>query len=30
MASRYLGQITGKITVEDILDQIFANFCIGK
>lgn len=26
----YLGQITGKITPDDILGDIFANFCIGK
>jgi tRNA modification GTPase len=26
----YLGLITGKITPDDILGEIFANFCIGK
>lgn len=26
----YLGQINGKVGVEDILDVIFGNFCIGK
>ena len=26
----YLGEITGQITTGDILDNIFANFCIGK
>ncbi len=29
-ASFYLGKITGKIGVEDILDKIFSEFCIGK
>lgn len=27
---RYLGEITGETTTEDILTQIFATFCIGK
>ncbi len=26
----YLGELTGEITTEDILGNIFANFCIGK
>lgn len=26
----YLGEITGKVTNEDLLGNIFANFCIGK
>jgi tRNA modification GTPase len=26
----YTGEITGKITTEDILGNIFKNFCIGK
>jgi tRNA modification GTPase len=30
ISSRYIGRITGKISVEDILGEIFANFCIGK
>jgi tRNA modification GTPase len=29
-ASFYLGKIVGKIGVEDILDKIFSEFCIGK
>lgn len=29
-ALRYLGQITGETTTEDILSEIFATFCIGK
>ncbi len=30
LASRALGQITGKVGVEDILDIVFSEFCIGK
>lgn len=30
LAVRALGQITGRVDVEDILDVIFADFCIGK
>jgi tRNA modification GTPase len=30
ICSRYIGRITGKISVDDILGEIFANFCIGK
>lgn len=30
LASQYLGRITGDIDVEDILDVIFSEFCIGK
>src|SRR5690606_21425152 len=29
-AQYYLGAITGKITVEDLLGSIFSRFCIGK
>uniref|UniRef100_H3A9S7 5-taurinomethyluridine-[tRNA] synthase subunit GTPB3, mitochondrial n=1 Tax=Latimeria chalumnae TaxID=7897 RepID=H3A9S7_LATCH len=29
-AQRHLGKITGKISVEEILDVIFRDFCIGK
>ena len=29
-AAAALGRLTGKIDVEDLLDQIFASFCIGK
>ena len=30
MASRALGRITGRVDVEDLLDIIFKDFCIGK
>jgi tRNA modification GTPase len=30
LAARNLGQITGRVDVEDILDVIFRDFCIGK
>ncbi len=30
MAARNLGAITGRVDVEDILDKIFTEFCIGK
>ena len=29
-ALHHLGEITGKITTEDLLDDLFAKFCIGK
>ena len=30
LAARSLGRITGRVDVEDILDLVFAEFCIGK
>jgi tRNA modification GTPase len=30
MAARALGRITGRVDVEDMLDALFAEFCIGK
>lgn len=30
LASKSLGRITGKIEVEELLDVVFADFCIGK
>ena len=29
-AAMTLGQLTGRVDVEDILDVIFRDFCIGK
>ena len=29
-AARHLGRITGRVDVEDILEVVFADFCIGK
>jgi tRNA modification GTPase len=30
LAARALGRITGRVGVEDVLDLVFAEFCIGK
>ena len=30
LAARALGRVTGEVAVEDVLDRIFAEFCIGK
>ncbi|WP_055459500.1 tRNA uridine-5-carboxymethylaminomethyl(34) synthesis GTPase MnmE [Chelatococcus sambhunathii] len=30
LAMRYLGRVTGRVDVEDVLDRLFAGFCIGK
>lgn len=30
LAARHLGRITGRVDVEDILDVVFRDFCIGK
>jgi tRNA modification GTPase len=30
LAARAIGRLTGEVAVDDILDQIFAEFCIGK
>ena len=30
MATRSIGRITGRIDVEDVLDVVFSDFCIGK
>jgi tRNA modification GTPase len=29
-AANYLGELTGEIKIDEILDEIFKNFCIGK
>jgi tRNA modification GTPase len=30
LAMRALGRITGRVAVDDILDVVFREFCIGK
>jgi tRNA modification GTPase len=30
LAVRSIGRITGRVGAEDLLDRIFAKFCIGK
>ena len=30
LAARALGRITGRVGVEDVLDVVFREFCIGK
>jgi tRNA modification GTPase len=30
LATRALGRLTGRVDVEDVLDVIFRDFCIGK
>jgi len=30
LAARSLGRITGRVDVEEVLDVIFRDFCIGK
>ena len=30
LAARELGRLTGRVDVEDVLDVIFRDFCIGK
>jgi tRNA modification GTPase len=30
VAARALGRVTGRVDVEDLLDVIFNDFCIGK
>ncbi|MFT5539435.1 MAG: tRNA modification GTPase, partial [Alphaproteobacteria bacterium] len=30
LAARALGRIAGRVDVEDVLDRVFAEFCIGK
>jgi tRNA modification GTPase len=30
VATHAIGRLTGRIDVEDLLDEIFSSFCIGK
>ncbi len=30
IATRYLGKVVGDVDVEEVLDKIFSDFCIGK
>jgi tRNA modification GTPase len=30
LAARALGRVTGRVDIEEVLDEIFKNFCIGK
>jgi tRNA modification GTPase len=30
LAARAVGEITGQVDVEDVLDRLFSSFCIGK
>ena len=30
IAARHLGRLTGRIDIEDVLGEVFAEFCIGK
>ena len=29
-ALAFLGEVTGEVTPEDILESVFGNFCVGK
>ena len=30
LAARALGRITGRVDIDDVLDTVFRDFCIGK
>ena len=30
LAARAIGEITGRVDVEHVLDRLFSSFCIGK